>query len=150
MKMTLPFDFTIAGPPVSQQARRAERIEEWRDAVKEAANRLWLGAPPVEGVVMVTVIYFHDGRRFDVDNIPKPILDALNGLVFSDDNQVTDLVCRKLNLDDLTRVVSGSEVLKEAIDNGGQFLHIVVENAPEREVVAWYRTRLLPKAASPR
>lgn len=148
--MTLPFDFTIAGPPVSQQARRAERIGEWRDGVKEAANQLWLGAPPVEGVVMVTVIYFHDGRRFDVDNIPKPILDALNGLVFSDDNQVTDLVCRKLNLDDLPRGVSGSEVLKEAIDNGGQFLHIVVENAPEREVVAWYRTRLLPKAGLPR
>ncbi len=99
---------------------------------------------------MVTVIYFHDGRRFDVDNIPKPILDALNGLVFSDDNQVTDLVCRKLNLDDLPRVVSGSAVLNEAIDKGEQFLHIVVENAPEREVVAWYRTRLLPKAGSPR
>ena len=148
--MTLPFDFTIPGPPVSQQARRSERIEEWRVAVKAAANRLWLGAPPVESVVMVTVIYFHDGRRFDVDNIPKPILDALNGLVFSDDNQVTDLVCRKLNLDELPRVVSGSEVLKEAIDNGGQFLHIVVEKSPEREVVAWHRTRLLPKAASPR
>lgn len=148
--MTLPFDFTIAGPPVSQQARRSERIEEWRDAVKEAANQLWLGAPPVESVVMVTVIYFHDGRRFDVDNIPKPILDALNGLVFSDDNQVTDLVCRKLNLDDRPRVVSRSEVLNEAIDNGGQFLHIVVESATEREVISWHRTRLLPKAASPR
>ena len=148
--MTLPFDFTIAGPPVSQQARRSERIEEWRDAVQAAANRLWLGAPPVESVVMVTVIYFHDGRRFDVDNIPKPILDALNGLVFSDDNQVTDLVCRKLNLDELPRVVSGSEVLKEAIDNGGQFLHIVVEKSPEREVISWHRTRLLTKAASPR
>lgn len=148
--MTLPFDFTIAGPPVSQQACRAERIEEWRDAVKEAANQLWLGAPPVESIVMVTVIYFHDGRRFDVDNIPKPILDALRKVVFSDDNQVTDLVCRKLNLDDLPRVVSGSEVLNKAIDNGGQFLHIVVENAPEREVVAWHRTRLLPKTDLPR
>lgn len=149
--MTLPFDFTIAGPPVSQQARRSERIEEWRDAVQAAANRLWLGAPPVESVVMVTVIYFHDGRRFDVDNIiPKPILDALNGLVFSDDNQVTDLVCHKLDLDDRPRVVSQSEVLNKAIDNGGQFLHIVVESAAAREVVSWHRTRLLPKAASPR
>lgn len=148
--MPLPFDFTIPGPPVSQQARRPERIREWREQVKAAANQFWQDAAPVAGFVMVTVIYFHDGKPFDVDNIPKPILDALKGLVFGDDNQIADLICRKRNLDNLPRLLSGSAVLNRAIDNGGQFLHIAVEVAPEREVVSWYQTRLLPKTASPR
>ena len=33
--------------------------------------------------------------KFDVDNTSKPILDALKGLVYTDDFQVTDLVFRK-------------------------------------------------------
>ena len=148
--MPLPFDFTIPGPPVSQQARRPERIREWRERVRDAANQFWLEASPVAGFLMVTVIYFHDGKPFDVDNIAKPVLDALKGMVFGDDSQITDLVCRKRDLNNLPLVTSSSEVLNAAIDNGSQFLHIVVEDAPEREVVSWYRTRLLPKAASPR
>ena len=43
------------------------------------------------------VTYFFDDTPFDVDNIPKPILDALKGLVFRDDSQVYDLLCRKRN-----------------------------------------------------
>ncbi len=35
---------------------------------------------------MVTITYVYDEVPLDVDNIPKPILDALKGLVFSDDN----------------------------------------------------------------
>ena len=34
----------------------------------------------------------------DIDNLPKPISDALKGLVYLDDEQVTDIVCRKRNL----------------------------------------------------
>ena len=147
--MALPFDFTVLGPPVSQQARRAERIAEWQQTVAHAAAQLWNGSPPAEGAVTVSVIYFHDGRPFDLDNIPKPILDALKGLVFSDDNQITTLVCRKLNLDALPRVSSTSRALNEAIDNGRQFLHITVENASEGEAISWYQTQLLPKAVLP-
>ena len=48
--------------------------------------------------MVVLTYYFKDESRsesLDVDNIPKPILDALSGLVYADDRQITDLVCRK-------------------------------------------------------
>jgi Holliday junction resolvase RusA-like endonuclease len=36
------------------------------------------------------VVYFKDRRR-DLDNVLKPLLDALNGIVYRDDRQVAHL-----------------------------------------------------------
>ncbi len=80
-----------------------------------------------------------------MDNIPKPILDALKGLVYVDDNQVTDLVCRKRYLNDEMEILTDLASLERALSSRIEFLHIVVEDAPQQEVVSWYRTRLLPK-----
>lgn len=80
-----------------------------------------------------------------MDNIPKPILDALKGLVYVDDNQVTDLVCRKRYLNDEMEILTDLASLERALSSHIEFLHIVVEDAPQQEVVSWYRTRLLPK-----
>lgn len=37
-----------------------------------------------------------DKRRRDVDNILKPILDALNGVAYVDDSQVVELFVKKI------------------------------------------------------
>src|SRR6266849_3878410 len=92
----LPFEFTIPGPPVSQQARRSKRKALWLAAVTTAATQAWLStSPPAEQEVLVEITHFYKGGPADVDNIPKPILDAIKGLVFKDDKQVTDLLCRR-------------------------------------------------------
>ena len=85
---------------------------------------------------MVTVTYFFDEGAPDVDNIPKPVLDALKGLVYSDDSQTTDMLCRKRKLNDILRVQSPSLVLNDALGRGKEFLHILVENAPIQEVIS--------------
>ncbi|MCI5969153.1 RusA family crossover junction endodeoxyribonuclease, partial [Helicobacter sp.] len=36
-----------------------------------------------------------DKRRRDIDNILKPILDALNGIAYYDDSQVTELFVKR-------------------------------------------------------
>ncbi len=96
----------------------------------------WDGDSPSTELVMVIVTHFFDRVAPDVDNIPKPILDALKGLVYSDDSQVTDLLCRKRNLNDVSQVQSPSIILNEAFDRGDEFLHIVVEDAPIQEVIS--------------
>ena len=53
---------------------------------------------------MLTVTYFYDSVSMDVDNIPKPISDALKGLVYLSDEQVTDILCRKRNLNSDLRI----------------------------------------------
>jgi crossover junction endodeoxyribonuclease RusA len=86
---------------------------------------------------MLTVIYFYESEpSMDIDNIPKPIADALKGLVYVDDEQVTDVSCRKRNLNGNLRVENPSSVLAEGFSRGSEFLYIVVEEAPNQEVIS--------------
>ena len=82
---------------------------------------------------MLTITYFYDDDSvpIDVDNIPKPVLDALKELVYLDDNQVTDILCRKRNLNSDLRIENPTEVLAEALDSGNKFLYVVIEEAPD-------------------
>ena len=101
------------------------------------AGRRWDTEPPFGGEVMVTITYFFEGASLDVDNIPKPILDALKGLVYSDDAQVSDLLCRKRDLNGDLRIQNPSLVFLEALRHSEQFLHITVDNALNQEVAVW-------------
>ena len=85
---------------------------------------------------MVTIICFHSHGRFDVDNILKPILDAMSELIFVDDEQITDLLCRKRILNDDLEVQNPSTLLNEALDRSGPFVHVIVEDAPDQEVIS--------------
>ena len=136
--MALPFEFVIDGPPVSQQARRRERVRQWRDEVRRVAEQYWTaGELPALGRIMLTIIYFYESEpSLDIDNIPKPIGDALKGLAYLDDEQVTDVLCRKRSLNSNLRVENPSSVLAEGLSRGSQFLYIVVEEAPNQEVIS--------------
>ena len=83
---------------------------------------------------MVTITYLYDGTSLDVDNVPKPILDALNGLVFADDSQVTDMICRKRDLNGELRVPDASRVLLATFRQSEESLHVIVAHAPSQEV----------------
>ena len=84
---------------------------------------------------MVEITYFYEKRplKIDVDNMSKPILDALEGVVYEDDFQVTDLLCQKRRLEDRGVEISSAMLLKRLIKEG-EFLFIVVQDAPDQEV----------------
>lgn len=106
------------------------------EKVKDAIRQYWpVGDLPVTEQVMITITYFYEEVFLDVDNIPKLILDAMKDLVYVDDNQVTDLVCRKRNLNGDLRIESPSSVLAEGFGRGNEFLYVVVEDAPDQEVI---------------
>ena len=56
------------------------------------AAKLWVnGTPPVSlPSLRFTIVYLCDESPADIDNIIKPIQDALVGLVFEDDFLVSD------------------------------------------------------------
>ena len=83
---------------------------------------------------MVTITYFFHGAALDVDNIPKPILDALVGLTYSDDSQVSDILCRKRDRNRNLTFQNPSPLLLASLQSPNQFLHVVVANAPSLEV----------------
>ena len=125
-------EFIMAGPPLSQQAKLNRR--RWQARVREAARQQWGEARPVSGAVAVTITYFFREEALDVDNIPRPILNALEKLVYANDVQVSDLLCRKRRLEGvLTR--NPSEILQEWLENAEPFTHILVEEREGNEVV---------------
>ncbi len=70
---------------------------------------------------MLTITYFYEETTMDVDNIPKPISDALKGLVYVDDSQVNDVLCQRRDLMAGLRVVAPSAVLAEGFIGGTSF-----------------------------
>ncbi len=130
----LPFEFVVAGPPVSQQARNRANLQAWKKSVREEAEKRWpQGQPPLTGTLRIIVVYYHEivTTRIDNDNMLKPIQDALNGLVYVDDRQITDTQVRKTNLDGSFRVRGMSAVLAEGFCRGSEFIYVRVEASPD-------------------
>lgn len=124
------------GPPVSQQTRRRNRLKVWQAKVRQEAEKYWsLGQPPATGLVMLKVTYFYYSVAMDVDNIVKPIQDAIIGLAYIDDEQITDVLVRKRDLSGNFKVENITPILAEGFARGNEFLHIVVTDAPEQEVI---------------
>ncbi|BAY74595.1 hypothetical protein NIES25_10090 [Nostoc linckia NIES-25] len=133
------FEFIVNGRPVSQQARnrgKGNRLQDWKKTVRQEAEKYWSSEQKTAtGLVMLQITYFYDSVEIDIDNIVKPIQDAIKRLAYVDDNQVSDLVVRKRNLSGNFRIENMTPTLVEGFARGNEFLHIVVIDAPNQEVI---------------
>lgn len=130
------FEFIVDGPPVSQQTRRRERLKAWKTTVRQAAEKYWSSKQKTStGLVMLQITYFYDSVAMDVDNIVKPIQDAIIGLAYVDDDQVTDVLVRKRDLSGNFKVKEMTSTLAEGFARRNEFLYVVVIDAPDQEVL---------------
>jgi Holliday junction resolvase RusA-like endonuclease len=129
----LPFEFVIPETPVSVQARDRKRLSAWKERVRNAASASWpREQPPVTCSVRARVTYYYDQVSIDSDNILKPLLDALCGVVYRDDAQVTDVSSAIRSINGSFRVRGMSRPLAEGFVTGHDFLHIRIEEAPDQ------------------
>ncbi|RSZ59045.1 RusA family crossover junction endodeoxyribonuclease [Massilia atriviolacea] len=86
-------DFPIPGRPVSLQTKNRQHLQAWKRFVRDQATMVWTpGRPPVSSrALRCSIVYLCGSAPADVDNIVKPIQDALAGVVFKDDLQVSDI-----------------------------------------------------------
>lgn len=88
----LLIEFIVPGRPLSLQTKRRQSFHAWKDAVRAEAAKAWAGRPViVEGGLSLTLVYLCRAESLDVDNIIKPIQDALEGTVLFNDILVTDV-----------------------------------------------------------
>lgn len=133
----LPFEFIVAGKPVSHQAKDRKRVQAWKALVRSAAETSWRSAPPLGEPLRVIITHYYEAEPGyednvpDSDNIVKPVRDALNGIIYVDDYQITDFVSRRRSLNGSFRVKGMSPVLAEGFCKGEEFLHIRIEAAPD-------------------
>jgi hypothetical protein len=94
-----------------------------------------LNQTPVEAPLKLTVVYYHERQSFliDHDNMIKPIQDALAGLIYRNDRQITDAQTRKTNIDGRFRLRRLSAVYALAFGGGREFVYIRIEEAPSHE-----------------
>ncbi len=95
--MSLPSEFVVYGMPVSLQGSAVNR-RRFQQYLRGEALRIWGDSPTVRNFVAVEILFCVDRATKnipDIDNVLKPILDALKNLAYDDDDQVTDIICRK-------------------------------------------------------
>jgi crossover junction endodeoxyribonuclease RusA len=130
----IPFEFVVEGTPKSQQAEASSK-KKWRLKVLNEAIALWIvGDQATSTNVQVTVTYFYEGKEskiLDVDNMLKPILDALNGLVYIDDKQVTDVIGKKRDINGTFNLQNASPLLRTSLTKGIEFVYVQIQIAPD-------------------
>lgn len=87
------FEFLIQKRPVSLQTKSRRNLQAWKQYVFNEASKSWaVGTPPLSaGGLRCSIVYLSADMPADIDNIIKPIQDALVGLVIEDDFLITDV-----------------------------------------------------------
>lgn len=123
------------GTPVSDQGKSdAKRF--WRERVRTAATAA-AGVIPatLPDLVALRIAYFYVyAPAADLDNIVKPIQDALKTVAYDDDIQVVDIVAsmrRKAGMN----VVNMSPVLSTGFDGNSDFIYVIVGPSSAVEVL---------------
>jgi crossover junction endodeoxyribonuclease RusA len=130
---SLPWDFVVLGVPASVQARSARR-SRWKAEVRAAALAAWAaGEQPIVDKVQLHVTYYHEGAPLDVDNMLKPIQDALCGIVYADDSQLTDTHGHLRDLNGGYRVRGMTPAQADGFVSNGPFVHIRIETPSDPE-----------------
>ncbi len=131
------FDFVVVGIPRSRQARRRKVRDEWIESVRRAASGYHDGGrPPYTTEISAALIYFYrDETSIDVDNIGKPIFDALKGYLLEDDGLITQLVSRKTDQSTIAAIKNPTEVLAFALNTYDQFVYVVLGRPPDHEEI---------------
>lgn len=94
------YKLTVPGQPVPFKRTRGSgkrrfndaKYTAYKDAVGYAANVACAGFKPIGGDCHMELTFRRKNkRRVDIDNLCKSIMDALQGIVYEDDKQVTGL-----------------------------------------------------------
>jgi len=105
----LSFEKAKSSQASLKKAYQVRLAKEAATLVKDGAKE-WTKAADV--FLYSRIYYFHRGNRtVDTDNVNKPILDALKGIVFADDSQVK--WCMVAKIDIATNPIVDSEGLPE-------------------------------------
>ena len=122
-----PIEFTFEGPPLSLQSKNKTRKRAYKQTIENAA-RLVLpsGFTLVSENLEIKITYYYEGDAPDVDNIIKPIQDALIGVIYVDDQQIADTRSRKRDINSSYKIRNVSVCLLQAFSNGQDFVHVKI------------------------
>lgn len=121
------FEMLIPKRPVSHQSKNRENLQAWKQYVAELAREGWHPSLPLQEIqVRVTLVYLCNDSPGDVDNIIKPIQDALVGVVLVDDSMVADVDSHRRYLSDGIDLINLPALLVEGVTSGDECVYVAV------------------------
>jgi crossover junction endodeoxyribonuclease RusA len=137
MHIEFPIEFFVKGTPVSLQAKRAQSREEWKVRVKTASNMAIRGPHFVSNERIAVTLYYlpAEPMQGDVDNIVKPILDALSRHIYIDDRQVERIVVQKFEPGNVFSFNRPTQIFTEALAEDRPVLYVRLTNDPFEELM---------------
>lgn len=136
VEIEFPLEFIVAGTPVSAQATRRESIQRWQAQIV-AASRSVLpeGHFASEAPIAVTLYYFpFTAMQGDIDNIVKPILDAMCKHIYLDDHQVERLLIQKFEPGRVPGFASPTATLLAAVYHPKPLLYVRLSDNPFEDI----------------
>ena len=123
----LLFEMLIPRRPVSHQAKNRENLQAWKDYIYGRAKNEWIGGTPhIDGGLRLTIVYLSDDSPADIDNIIKPIQDALVGVVYADDALISDVDSHRRFLSDAIDITNLPLLLIKGVASGEECIYIRV------------------------
>jgi crossover junction endodeoxyribonuclease RusA len=132
---TFPMEFVVPGTPVSMQGRSESKLE-WTERIRRATLLvLPEGHFATARPIFATLFYFPaTTMRGDLDNIVKPILDALSRHVYIDDAQVERIVVQKFERGNVFAFETPTAGLKNALNHVTPVLYVRISTDPFEEL----------------
>ncbi len=128
------FEMLIPKRPVSHQVKNRDNLQAWKDFVYGRARNEWIGgAPHKNSGLRFTLVYLCDDSPADIDNIIKPIQDALVGVVFADDSLISDVDSHRRFLSDEIDVTNLPPLLISGAVSGEECVYVCVSLAENLE-----------------
>ena len=126
------FEFLILRRPLSVQAK-GKNQQRWKRFVYAEALKTWAGEMAIAQNLHFTLVYLFDTNPADIDNIIKPIQDALENLVYLDDSLITDVEAHKRPLFGTFDITRWPSKLVEGINSGKECVYVRITDAKKLE-----------------
>ena len=128
--MRVVFELLIKRRPLSVQAK-ASNLQAWIEEVRRQAKKQWnRPAPLADEAFSLILVFLYESDPIDVDNIIKPIQDALVGVVYPDDQLLTDVHSHRRLISDTLSFASLPPTLATAIKNQKECVYLQVQAGP--------------------
>jgi crossover junction endodeoxyribonuclease RusA len=126
-------EFLIPHRPLSLQAKPKSK-QDWKKFVRNKAEQNWGNAEPIRDInLCLTLVYLCDDSPPDIDNIIKPIQDALVGLIYEDDCMIADVGSHRRFLSDPLDLVNLPSLLVEGALIGKECVYVRVGQSKSLE-----------------
>jgi Holliday junction resolvase RusA-like endonuclease len=121
-------EFVVLGPPVSNQSP-GPNLTTWCAMIAGEARLNW-PALPLTGELKAIIINFYAGTKpsVDVDNMSKPILDAMQMIVYTDDRQIVQAETAHSKIAAAYSIVGVRPIIVAALQAGNPFVYVRIED----------------------